>query len=214
MKKKKVLALIILLAFACSMMTGCGIVKIIKTGTEGEYTGEKTFNAGDDVASFWDSKVVPEITGKAIDLAELLNSANSDLSTVKDKAYYSGSSTVANFVVKGTGTIKEVNTSSPAGFIVVSLDGYSGEASIQVQIGSVIKGTAVRDSLEFLDYGSYTNQTDWLAVSTSINEKVVKDIIGDLSTDDLVGKKIDFTGCFSYNSDDVILITPIVFKVS
>ena len=80
--KKRVLAVILALTVAASMMTGCGVVKVIKIGEEGKYTGEVAFDAGSDVEEFWESKAVPELNEKAVDLKDLLTEANGDLKSL------------------------------------------------------------------------------------------------------------------------------------
>ena len=53
--------------------------------------------------------------------------------------------------------------------MTVKLDGYDGPEEISIQIGSVYKGSSIRDSLDVIKFGDYTNQQDWAAVSQSIN---------------------------------------------
>ena len=71
MKKKNY---VILMAVCMGMLTLTGCVKVVKTGEEAALTGATSFNAGDDVANFWDTIALPEMEGKAAELAELLNS--------------------------------------------------------------------------------------------------------------------------------------------
>lgn len=45
--KKRMLALALAFTLAAStLLTGCGIVKVIKIGEEGKYTGDVKFNLG------------------------------------------------------------------------------------------------------------------------------------------------------------------------
>ena len=71
--KKQIVALGVAVVLAASAtFTGCGIVKVVKIGEEGKYTGEVEFNAGDDVAAIWESSALPELNEKAMDLKEFL----------------------------------------------------------------------------------------------------------------------------------------------
>jgi predicted lipoprotein len=143
--KKRILMILMAAVFMMSSMTGC--MKIVKTGEEGKLTGDVTFNAGDNVAGIWDSLAIPDLTGKAVDLSTFLKEANGDLKSLADKygKYSMGTSGELSYTVKGTATVKEVNTEKKAGYMVVSLDGYSGPIVIKLQVGPVFKGTAVRD---------------------------------------------------------------------
>ena len=155
--RKRVLAVGLAAVMMSTAMTGC--VKVIKIGQEAEYTGKTEFNAGDDVAGIWESKALPDLEGKAVDLAEFLTEANGDVKSLVDKygKYSMGTSCEINYVVKGTGTVTEVNQEKKAGYMTVKLDGYDGPEEISIQIGSVYKGSSIRDSLDVIKFGDYTN---------------------------------------------------------
>ncbi len=211
--KKRMLALSLTLALAVSvMMTGC--VKVVKIGEEGKYTGATEFNAGDDVAKIWESSALPEMNEKAVELKDFLTEANGDLKSLADKygKYSMGTSGELNYVVKGTGTVEEVNTESKAGFMTVKLDGYTGSEIVKIQIGPVYKGSAVRDSLSFIKFGDYTNQEEWAAVSQSINEIVAKDVVEKADPESLKGKTVTFVGAFTASDNAEVLITPVVLE--
>ncbi|KMZ54237.1 DUF2291 domain-containing protein [Dorea sp. D27] len=214
--KKRMIALALTLTLAAStLLTGCGIVKVVKIGEEGKYTGDVEFNAGDDVEAIWEESALPEMNENAVDLKELLEGSNGDLTTMADEygKYSMGDSGELSYVVKGTGTVGEVNTQSQAGYMTVKLDGYNGTEPVKIQIGPVYKGSAIRDSLSFIKFGDYKNQEQWAAVSQSINEVVAKDVVEPAKPDSLQGKTISFVGAFtvSTGSSDV-LITPVVLE--
>lgn len=214
--KKRMIALALTLTLAAStLLTGCGIVKVVKIGEEGKYTGDVEFNAGDDVEAIWEESALPEMNENAVDLKELLEGSNGDLTAMADDygKYSMGDSGELSYVVKGTGTVGEVNTQSQAGYMTVKLDGYNGTESVKIQIGPVYKGSAIRDSLSFIKFGDYKNQEQWAAVSQSINEVVAKDVVEPAKPDSLKGKTISFVGAFtvSAGSSDV-LITPVVLE--
>lgn len=194
-------------------MTGC--MKIVKIGEEGKLTGEVEFNAGDNVAEIWDSVALPELTEKAVDLSAFLAESNGDLKSLADQygKYSMGSSGELNYTVKGAGTVKEVNTEKKAGYVEVTLDSYTGEAVIRLQIGPVFKGSAVRDSLDIIKFEDYKNQVDYAAVSQSIHDIIKTSIIEQMDLTTLEGKHIEFTGCFTADKDDLLLITPVTLTV-
>lgn len=210
--KKRMLALGLALTLTASLLSGC--VKVVKIGEEGKYTGHVEFNAGDDVAGIWESDALPEMTEKAVDLNEFLTEANGDLKSLADKygKYSMGTSGELNFVVKGTGTVEEIDTESKAGFMTVTLDGYTGPEVIKIQIGPVYKGSAVRDSLSFIKFGNYTNQEEWAAVSQSINQLIATDVVEAADPSSLKGKTISFVGAFTASDHTELLITPVVLE--
>lgn len=211
--KKKLFALLMVTMLSVASLSGC--MKIVKIGEEGKYTGEVKFNAGDDVAKIWDSAALPELTEKAVDLPTFIKEANGDFKSLADKygKYSMGTSGELNYTVKGTATIKEVHTEKKAGYMVVDLDGYTSPIAIQIQIGTVYKGSAIRDSLSIIKFEDYKNQVDYAAVSQSIHSLIQTSIIDKLDLKNMVGKKIDFVGCFTADDPDLILITPVVLTV-
>lgn len=210
--KKRMLALGLVLAFTVSSMTGC--VKVVKIGEEAKYTGKTEFNAGDNVAEIWESMALPELMEKAVDLKEFLTEANGDLKSLVDKygKYSMGTSGEINYVVKGTGTVKEVNQEKKAGYMTVELDGYDGPEALMLQIGTVYKGSSIRDSLDIIKFGDYTNQQDWAAVSQSINKLVDEQVIQPADPGSLEGKTVSFIGAFTANDNTQVLITPVELK--
>ena len=207
MKKRISLVLMICLVMVFSL-TGC--VKVVQIGHEDEVTGNKAFNAAESVEAIWKSQAVPELKEKAVELPKLLTEANGTLKSVAGKygKYSMGDSGELGFVVKGTGQVTEVNTEKKAGYMVVQLDGYSGPMIVKLQIGSVFKGAALRDSLSFIKYEDYTNQVDWAKISQSIHDVVAKDVIAPANVTELKGKTIEFTCAFTVDKPDEILVTP------
>jgi len=207
MKKRISLIFMICLVMVFSL-TGC--VKVVQIGHEDEITGNKAFNAAESVEAIWSSQAVPELKEKAVELPKLLTEANGTLKSVAKKygKYSMGDSGELSFVVKGKGQVTEINTEKKAGYMVVKLEGYDGPMVVKLQIGSVFKGAALRDSLSFIKYEDYTNQVDWAKISQSIHDVVAKDVIAPANVAELQGKTIEFTGAFTVDKPDEILITP------
>ena len=213
MRKQTILALLLCLIVTLAM-SGC--VKVVEIGKEDELTGNKKFDAAENVDSIWESQAVPELKEKAVDLAKLLNESNNgDFATIADKyGHYSmGTSGELSFVVKGEGTVIEVNREKKAGYMTVKLNGYDGQINVKLQIGPVYKGSAVRDNLSFIKYEDYTNQVDWAKISQSIHAVIDKDIVGKLDMASMTGKNISFVGAFGVDKKTEVLVTPIEIVV-
>lgn len=205
---KKSLMYILLL---CMLLSCTACVTIVKTGEEGNLTGEIEFDADDDVAAIWESQAIPALNEEAVDLVDFIEEAKGDFTSLAENygRYSMGDSGSISYVVKGTVTVKEVVSDKSAGYMVVVPEGYDGEVIVKIQIGSVFKGTAVRDSLDFIKYENYANQVDYAAVSQSIHQVIQKTVIDSLNLQALINKQIEFTGCFSVDTNNEILITPV-----
>lgn len=209
--KKRILALTLVLGMALGS-TGC--VKVVKIGEEGALTGNVEFNASDNVSDMWDA-AVENIEEKAVDLPTFLTEANGDLSSLVDQygKYSMGTSGTISYAVKGTGVVEEVNQEKKAGYMTVKLDDYDGGEIIKIQIGSIYKGSSTRDTLDIVNFGDYTNQQDWAAVSQELHTMIDTNVIQTADPASLVGKTIDFTGTFSVEGNDELLITVVRLDV-
>ena len=210
--KKKIISLLLVTALVMTTMSGC--IKVVKIGEEGKLTGKTEFNAGDNVAEFWDSQALPELEETAVDLGDFLTEANGDLTSLADEygKYSMGTSGDLSYVVKGTGTVESVDTESKAGTMTVKLDGYDGSEEIKLQVGSVFKGSAVRDSLSFIKYGDYTNQQEYAQVSKSIHDLIQETVVSPDTAKEYEGKTVSFVGCFTVSDNTTLLITPVELK--
>lgn len=210
---KKRVCIIVIACLMMISMTGC--VKVVQTGHEAELTGNVAFNAAENVAGIWGSQAIPQLEKKAVELPQFLNESNGNLKSLAGKygKYSMGDKGELSYVVKGQGVVTEVNQEKKAGFMKVQLDGYTGPMNIYLQIGSVYKGSAVRDSLDFIKYEDYKNQVDWAKVSQSIHDVINKEVIGKQDLKTIQGKTIHFIGCFSVDKPDTLLITPVELSV-
>ncbi len=209
--KKNILALAVAAVLAVSA-TGCA--KVVKIGEEGALTGKLEFNAGDSVSGLWE-EAKANIEEKAVELSDFLTEADGDLKSLADKygKYSMGTSGSISYAVRGTGTVMEVNQEKKAGFMTVKLDGYDGPETIKIQIGSIYKGSSTRDTLDIIDYGNYTNQEEWAAVSQELHSKIDTDVVQAADPASLSGKTIAFVGTFTAESNDELLITAVQLEV-
>ncbi|MDO4479363.1 MAG: DUF2291 family protein [Lachnospiraceae bacterium] len=203
MKRKSLL--VALVSLVAVMSTGC--VKIIDKGTEAQYTGVVEFSAESNANSLWES-VVEDITTNAVDLATLLSEANGDLNSVAEKY---GVKQKANFAVKGSGTVTEVETSKSAGYMTLKLDGYDGPVEIRVQVGPTFKNKdSLGDAQTVTSFEDYTNQTEWGQVKDALIDNVKTNVVGNVDVDSLNGQTITFIGAFSASAgNEKIQIIPI-----
>ncbi len=207
--KRRLISLAIVSVLIITTMTGC--VKVVKNGEEGKYTGKVEFNAGESVSGLWESAQV-NIEENALDIAAMLTEANGDLKSLAS-TYAEGKTGSISYAVKGSGTVLEVNQEKKAGYMTVKLDGYDGAEIIKLQIGSIYKGSSTRDALDIIDFGDYTNQEEWAAISKELHSMIDSNVIQPANPAELTGKSIDFIGTFTENGNEELLITPIKLTV-
>jgi predicted lipoprotein len=210
---------IMLAAAMCALISSC---KIVKIDPEAEQASEKTISSGEkavDVASYmaehWDADILPEINERRVSLGEIMQAAGGGwdqageaLGVIKGDI---GSK--YNFIVQDTAVVKEINTESKAGYIVVEIEGVPAPA-IHIATGPVLKGTAIRDSLNCVDFNQFVNQMDYAKLANELNKIGNDNITQSTSIEELAGKTIEFTGSFTQPEDGAeILIMPVFMEV-
>lgn len=117
--------------------------------------------------------------------------------------------------VKVTGTVTVVDRRSRVG--IVRLDtGGAAPASVALQVGPVVRGTAVRDALSFLRFSDFSNQTDFAAVSNAINDRVLREVVGPVEVDALRGRTISVVGAASFapaGNDRPVELVPVILRI-
>ena len=95
----------------------------------------------------------------------------------------------------------------------IQLNGYDGPEVIQIQIGSIYKGSSTRDTLDIISFGDFTNQEEWAAISQELHTMIDTNVVQPADPANLQGKTIDFVGTFTADSNDELLITVVELNV-
>jgi predicted lipoprotein len=177
----------------------------------------QTFDPVKYVDGIWGSKIVPTIMSKSVDLSTILNAMhpNENGHVKKDQVI-----PIANeyglitegeaqvYMVKGTGQVVNMDTSSNTGTMDIQLQGYSGPISVQLYMGPIIPAdnTSIRDSVGFINFGDFQDQTQYGKVASEINKRVAKDVLGPLREKDLRGKTVSFAGAFTIRTFNLVVI--------
>ncbi|WP_026616635.1 DUF2291 family protein [Ensifer aridi] len=173
--------------------------KIIKTPTSEEAAQAATGGFAPDrmVAEIWDSKVLPYLDKKAGPFPEVAALAASDPDAAGAKYGHKEKQGSApwTFATRLSGTIVAAETKSRSAYVEVDADG-DGKADARVQIGPAIRGTAIRDSLDFVNFNEFKNQIEWAQYGKAFNTHVNGLVLEKLSRDGLVGKKIEAVGAY------------------
>jgi len=198
-------------------LPGC---RIVKTGAPLPGADAQGSGAAQDPAAkaeaIWAPKLVPYVEGKAApypDLAKQLASTPDE--AVKAHGYLNkDASTKPVVYARIDGTVVDVETQSRAGTVGIDVDG-DGKADVTVQIGPVIRGSALRDGLSFVSFGDFANQIEFAEFSKALNSHVRDKVTGPLKRDALKGKHVSVLGAFFLDpSRPAPLVTPVTFTVS
>ena len=203
------LALSLAALLALAGLAGC---KILPTPTEEDKAAAaaEAFNPDRMVGEIWTPKVLPYLEGRAGTFQAVSQLAASDAKAAGEK--YGNPRKQANspwtYVATVEGKIVASNTQSRAATVDVDVDG-DGKADLRAQIGPAVRGTALRDALDFVDFNSFKNQIEFAQFGKSFNTYADVNVLSKLPRDGLDGENVKLLGAYVPGSgSDLPLMTP------
>lgn len=195
---------------ALASLAGCKILPTLTEEEKAAAAAAEAFNPDRMVEETWTPKVLPYLEGKAGTFQEVSQLAASDAKAAGEK--YGNPRKQANspwtYVARVEGKIVASNTQSRAATIDVDVDG-DGKADVRAQIGPAMRGTALRDSLDFVDFNSFKNQIDFAQFGKSFNTYANSNVLSKLPREGLDGKTVKLLGAYVPGSgSDLPLMTP------
>ncbi|GED23852.1 DUF2291 family protein [Halomonas halmophila] len=100
-----------------------------------------------------------------------------------------------------------------AGIYSVDVEGVPDDLTIRVQTGPAINGTDLRDATGDIEFGDFTNQIEYQNAGAAINDAMKAQVLADIDTDALSGKRVSVTGAFKLINPNNWLVTPVSLSV-
>jgi predicted lipoprotein len=217
MKQKTVLIIFGVTALLFLAMAGRYGFTVVKIEDAEKAVQSEAFDPVAYVDGIWESELLPTFNEKAVELSKILSEMKPDATGTAPKeelisiANKYGSITVGEahvYMVKGSGKIVSVNTETSLGTAEVALDGYEGPIKALLYIGTRIPSdeTSVRDSVGFITFGDFKEQTEYGKAASEINKRVLSTVLGGIDRNSLIGKTISFKGAFNIRTFNLIQI--------
>lgn len=178
------------------VLAGC---KILPTPAEGEAPGAvAAFNPEAMVGEIWTDRVLPYLDGKAGPVAEVVAAVAADPAAAGARFGNPNKQASApwTYVVRVDGKVVGSNLESRAGTVDVDVDG-DGQADARVQIGPAYRGTALRDSLDFVNFNEFTNQIEFAQYGKAFNTHADQQVMSKLPREGLDGRTISVVGAYT-----------------
>jgi predicted lipoprotein len=190
---KPIFAAVIVIAGALALLRPWTIVPI-------ETKNARTFDPAGYAASVWESRVLPAAEKTAVDLRTFLQEPM-------------GATRRAVFV-KGTFKVIDVDRTSRVGLARLELPLAQDGRRAAIQIGPVLRGTAVRDALDFIRFTDFVNQLDFASVASALNDRVVAGVLAS-AADIVPGVQLTFIGAVAVPSGTArdLEIVPVTLNV-
>jgi predicted lipoprotein len=175
------------LGIVAALAIAGGVLAILRPWTIVPARSDTTtaFDPQGYVTSIWESRVLPTAHASAVELQAFL--------TDRAGAFPGGAGAPRAVFVKGTAIIADVDRSSRVGLARLRLPGApDGRAAIQ--LGPVLRGTALRDALDFVRFTDFVNQLEFASVANALNDRVLSHVLTAVDVEALVGRDIAFVG--------------------
>jgi predicted lipoprotein len=212
----KISALLAVALTVALPLSSCKLIKTSELKKEAAATGQ----AGDAdriaalIGASFEAKLVPLLSEKAVDLQTLKTAVTASLDNA-GKTYglrVGGSGGSWNFAVKGSAKILEIDRHSKAGIAKLDMDG-DGKPDADLQIGPVVRGSALRDIAPFYDFSAFRDQIEFAKLGRELNDTAVKRLPENF--DGLSGKMINFVGAVAIRSaSELPMIVPVTVEAT
>jgi predicted lipoprotein len=166
----------------------------------------EAFDADAYVASIW-PQVLQTAERSAVDVTTI---ARTPPETVGESP-----ATRRALLVTGSGVVSRVDLDSRVGLAHLQIDGLVAPG-VAIQVGPVLRGTALRDALPFVRFTDFANQFDFAAVASSLHRRVLQEVLGPIDVEALSGRNVSFTGAVvidNARADSTLAIVPVILRV-
>lgn len=207
MLKSRAAALAVVIVAA---LPGCKIIKTPTAEEKAAAAAASAFDPAREVDRIWQDKVVPHLEARAGTLAAVQAAAAAapDAAGATFGNPAKQASAPWTYAVRLEGAVVSADTASRAGTLGIDTTG-DGKADALVQIGPAIRGTALRDVLDFVNFNSFKNQIEWAQFGKAFNARVNTTVLKDLPREGLVGRRLAVTGAYPLpRAGELPLVTP------
>lgn len=200
--RQKILVSTLILGLTATV-SGCKIVKNPDPNSAAETEAQQTdeVRMGAYARDIWATQVLPAVAEHLVPLADLRAEQTKD-EDAAGKAHGlrpEGEANPWNFAVSGSGVIIEAKLKSRAAKLQVDTDA-DGAADVTVQLGPVIRGTALRDAMPFLVFTNFRDQIEFAKLAGGLNAMAHEGLTLPDPETDVIGQTVTFEGVFTYKN--------------
>ncbi|UDL96400.1 DUF2291 domain-containing protein [Lichenihabitans sp. PAMC28606] len=200
-----------------ALLAGCKIEKTAvvdpsQTATS-VFINDASFDPAKMVDTDWDTTILPALRTKAGPYDEVADAIAANPDAAGDHFGFRETATGGpwTYVAKLDGTVTAANTESRAATLDIKT---AAGKLVTVQIGPVVRGTTIRDTVTTRPFGSFKNQVDYAQFGKSLNAKANATTLAKLPRQDLIGAHVTALGAFQAGTAGAApLFTPVEITV-
>lgn len=192
----------IALAVLLPALSACKVVPIAADRAARERQAG-AFDAARYVDTIWDVQAAPYWDKQARPLDQLTADMAKDLDAAGGRK--AGDGSPWTFVTQGEGKVVDVKTQARAGVVTVQ----AGAQQVDLLVGPVVSGSALRDSLPFVTFNDFANQIAYAEVGGALTKRALRQA-RPIAEGLKPGDSVRFQGVFQVaKADDRVALTPI-----
>ena len=177
------------------------------------FINDGSFDPAAMVEADWAGRIVPDLRAKAgpYDAVADAIAASPDAAGARYGFREGQSGAPWTYAAEVDGTVTAANTESRAATLDVKT---AGGRTVTLQLGPVVRGTAIRDILSLHPFGSFKNQVDYAQYGKALNAKANATALVPAPRQDLVGRPVKALGVFAAGTGGAPpLVTPVELAI-
>lgn len=199
------------LAVALPGLTACKVVPIAADRAARERLAA-AFDASRYVDAIWSTQALPHWEKSKRPLVEVATALDQDpVAAARKFGRVAGEGALPVYVVEGEGRVVSAGQGR-ARRVAVEVVRPNGPLAVELQVGPVVSGTALRDSLPFVTFNDFANQIDFAAVASALTKQALATnaaAIGQLK----VGDRVRFVAAMPADGQGPLVATPLRVEV-
>lgn len=148
-------------------------------------------------SSIWSSRLLPTLLKSATDARTLLDALSVSVDSAGQRYGHREGSGAWYFAIRGRGLVLAEDSASRARTVDIDIAPANGKPDISLEIGPVLRGTAVRDATGLVPFTNFTTQLQYADVGNALNDIVLKSALKPFASGEMRGRTVDFVAVFS-----------------
>jgi predicted lipoprotein len=96
--------------------------------------------------------------------------------------------------VRVTGVVTEIDRRSRVGVAYLEPSPPASPVRLAIQVGPVLRGTALRDAAGFIHFTDFANQSDFAAVANGLNDRALREVLEPQEVEAWPGRTLTVVG--------------------
>ena len=137
-------------------------------------------NGGDPAARVdrdWSSTVRPALMASAVDVRAVVDALRASPGSARARFGRADGAGGWYVVVRGTGRVLSIDRISAAGVARIDLAPYDDREDLSLQVGPVIRGSALRDATDLVPFNNFPNQLAYADAANALNARAFRDVL-------------------------------------